>query len=111
MQEKMTRIATIDENCISIQGQTAQVKIDTQQFVDSFIAVIEAQKNHVFDEVENKVRKSLQLLEKQKHVIKENMKMQETEIRKTEMILKRSKHSQIMQPHEFLDNEIFQEKG
>ncbi|XP_068710806.1 E3 ubiquitin-protein ligase TRIM71-like [Montipora foliosa] len=109
-QEKMTRTATIDENCVSIQEQAARVKSDVQQFADSFIAAIEAQKNHIFDEVENKVRESLQLLGEQRHEIEQDVKMQETEIEKTEMIVKRSTNAQIMQPHEFLDK-IIQEKA
>ncbi|XP_068710846.1 E3 ubiquitin-protein ligase TRIM71-like [Montipora foliosa] len=109
-QEKMTRTATIDKNCVSIQEQAARVKSDVQQFADSFIAAIEAQKNHIFDEVENKVRESLQLLGEQRHEIEEDVKMQEAEIEKTEMIVKRSTNAQIMQPHEFLDK-IVQEKA
>ncbi|XP_068738534.1 E3 ubiquitin-protein ligase TRIM71-like [Montipora capricornis] len=109
-QEKMTRTATIDENCVSIQEQAARVKSDVQQFADSFTAAIEAQKNHIFDEVENKVRESLQLLGQQRHEIEQDVKMQETEIEKTEMIVKRSTNAQIMQPHEFLDK-IIQEKA
>ncbi|XP_068738571.1 E3 ubiquitin-protein ligase TRIM71-like [Montipora capricornis] len=109
-QEKMTRTAKIDENCVSIQEQAARVKSDVQQFADSFTAAIEAQKNHIFDEVENKVRESLQLLGEQRHEIEEDVKMQETEIEKTEMIVKRSTNAQIIQPHEFLDK-IIQEKA
>ncbi|XP_068730048.1 E3 ubiquitin-protein ligase TRIM71-like [Montipora capricornis] len=108
--EKMTRVAKIDENCISIQERAARVKSDVQQFAERFIAAIEAQKNHIFDEVENKVRESLQLLGEQRHEIEEDVKMQETEIEKTEMILKRSTNAQLMQPHEFLEK-IVQEKA
>ncbi|XP_068710855.1 E3 ubiquitin-protein ligase TRIM71-like [Montipora foliosa] len=107
--EKMTRIAKIDENCISIQEQAAGVKRDVQQFADTFIAAIEAQKNHIFDEVENDAREALQLLGEQRLEIEEEVKKQEADIEKTQMILKRSTNSQIMQPHEFLDK-IVQEK-
>ncbi|XP_068738573.1 E3 ubiquitin-protein ligase TRIM71-like [Montipora capricornis] len=99
-QEQITRIAKIDENCVSIQEQAARVKKRP----------IEAQKNHIFDEVENKVRESLQLLGQQRHEIEEDVKMQEAEIEKTEMIVKRSTNAQIMQPYEFLDK-IVQEKA
>ena len=107
--EKMTRIAKIDENCISIQEQAAGMKRDVQQFADACIAAIEAQKNHIFDEVENDVREALQLLGEQRHKIEEDVKKQEADNEKTQMILKRSTNSQIMQPHEFLDK-IVQEK-
>ena len=107
--EKMTRIAKIDGKCMSIQEQAARVKNDVQQFADSFIAAIEAQKNHIFDEVEYKMRESLQLLGDQRRPIEEDVKMQETEIEKTEMILKRSVNAQIMQPHELLDKIVNEE--
>ncbi|XP_068738542.1 E3 ubiquitin-protein ligase TRIM71-like [Montipora capricornis] len=107
--EKMTRIAKIDGNCISIQEQAAGVKRDVQQFADTCIAAIEAQKNHIFDEVENDVREALQLLGEKRLEIEEEVKKQEADIEKTQMILKRSTNSQIMQPHEFLDK-IVQEK-
>ncbi|XP_068711007.1 E3 ubiquitin-protein ligase TRIM56-like [Montipora foliosa] len=109
-QEVMTRTAKIDEYCVSIQKQAARVKSDVQQFADSLIAAIEAQKNHIFDEVENKVRESLQLLGEQRHDIEQDVKMQETEIEKIEMIVKRSTNAQIIELHEFLDK-IVQEKA
>ncbi|XP_068747061.1 E3 ubiquitin-protein ligase TRIM71-like [Montipora capricornis] len=107
--EKMTRITKIDENCNSIQEQAAGVKRDVQQFADTCIAAIEAQKNHIFDEVEDEMREALQLLREQRLEIEEEVKKQEADIEKTQMILKRSTNSQIMQPHEFLDK-IVQEK-
>ncbi|XP_068747069.1 E3 ubiquitin-protein ligase TRIM71-like [Montipora capricornis] len=107
--EKMTRIAAIDGKCMSIQEQAARVKNDVQQFADRFIAAVEAQKNHIFDEVEYKMRESLQLLEDQRRPIEEDVKMQEKEIEKTEMILKRSVNAQIMQPHELLDKIVNEE--
>ncbi|XP_068679337.1 E3 ubiquitin-protein ligase TRIM71-like [Montipora foliosa] len=106
----MTRITKIDENCISVQEQAAGLKRDVQQFADICIAAIEAQKNHIFDEVENVVREALQLLGEQRHEIEEEVKKQEVDIEKTQMILKRGTNSQIMQPHEFLDK-IVQEKA
>ncbi|XP_068738574.1 tripartite motif-containing protein 2-like [Montipora capricornis] len=98
------------ENILKQPTLSARVKSDVQRFADSFIAAIEAQKNHIFDEVENKVRESLQLLEEQRHEIEEDVKMQEADIEKTQMILKRSTNAQIMQPHAFLDK-IVQEKA
>ncbi|XP_068710901.1 E3 ubiquitin-protein ligase TRIM56-like [Montipora foliosa] len=77
--EKMTRIAKIDENCISLQEHAAGVKRDVQQFADTCIAAIEAQKNHIFDEVENDVREALQLLGEERLKIEE-VKKQEAEI-------------------------------
>ncbi|XP_068748109.1 E3 ubiquitin-protein ligase TRIM71-like [Montipora capricornis] len=108
--KKMTRIATIDENFISIQEQAVKVKSNVQQFVARLMTAIEAKQNEIFDAVENKVKESLALLTEQKHAIEEEVKTHETAIDKTELILKRNTSAQIMEPNEFLDK-IIQEEG
>ena len=110
VQTKMDKIAELDQNCLNVQEQAARVKNDVQQFVDSIIAVAEAKKLEIFDEVENKVKESLERLGMQKQEIEEQVKMHETTIAQSETILKRSPSAQIMQPNEFLDK-IFQEEG
>ncbi|XP_068738545.1 E3 ubiquitin-protein ligase TRIM71-like [Montipora capricornis] len=108
--EKMTRIATIDENFVKIQEQAARVKTDVQQLVARLVSVIEAKQNEIVDVVENKVKESLELSEKQKHAIEEEVKMHEAATEQLEMILKRSTSAQFMQQNEFLDN-ILQKEG
>ncbi|XP_068710984.1 E3 ubiquitin-protein ligase TRIM71-like [Montipora foliosa] len=108
--EKMTWIAKIGDNCVLIKERAARVESDVQHFAHSFIAAIEAEKNHIFDEVENTVRTVLHLFGEKRKEIEEYVKMQEAEIEKTELILKRTTNVQLMQPHEFLD-QIVQEKA
>ena len=110
VQRRMNKIAKLDQNCVNVQEQAARVKIEAQQFVDSIIAVAEAKKLQIFDEVENKVKESLECLGMQKQEIEEQVKIHETAIVQSETILKRSPSAQIMQPNEFLDK-IFQEEG
>ena len=110
VQTNMKKIAELDQNCVNVQEQAARVKSDVQKFVDSIIAVAEAKKLEIFDEVENKVKESLERLGMQKQEIEEQVKMHEIGIEKSEIILKRSTNVQIMQPNEFLDK-IFQEAG
>ncbi|XP_068748110.1 E3 ubiquitin-protein ligase TRIM71-like [Montipora capricornis] len=109
-QEKMTRIANIDQNCIKIQEQAVTVKSNVQQFVASLITAIQAKQNEIFDAVENKVKESLEFLMEQKHAIEVQVKTHETAIEKTEVILKRSTSAQIVQTNEFLDK-VIQEEG
>ena len=81
-----------------------------QQFVDSIFAAIEAKKLEIFDDVENKVNESLESLAKQRRTIEEQLKIHETAIQKSEILLKRSTSAQIMQPNELFD-QICQEES
>ena len=107
---KMSKIAKLDDNCVQVQEKAAGVKRNVQEFADSIIAVIEAKKMEIFNDVENKGKESLSRLRMQRNEIERQVKMHETAIEKSETLLKRSTHAQIMQPNELLDK-IFQEEG
>ncbi|XP_015772779.1 PREDICTED: E3 ubiquitin-protein ligase TRIM71-like [Acropora digitifera] len=109
-QNKVTRIAKLGENCIQVQEEAARIKSDIQQFTDNLIAAIEAKKNDIFDEVEMKAKLRLEFLGEKRQEIQEEMKRDQTAIKKSDMILKRSTSAQIMQPNDFLD-ELFREEG
>ena len=109
-QKKVTRIAKLGENCTQVQEDAARVKSDVQQFTDNLIAVIEAKKNKIFDEVEKKAKQCLGRLRDESQDIEEKMKRDQTTIEKCDMMLKRSTNAQIMQPNEFLD-QLFREES
>ena len=109
-QTKMNKIAELDENCVNIQEQAARVKSEVQQFVDSIIAVAEAKKLEIVNEVGNKVKESLERLGVQKQEIEQQVDMHQTAIEKSDILLKRSTSAEIMQPNEILDK-LFQEEG
>ena len=109
-QNKVTRIAKLGETCIQLQEEAERVKSDIQQFTDNLIAAIEAKKNDIFDEVEMKAKQCLEFLGEKRQEIQEEMKRDQTAIKKSDMILKRSTSAQIMQPNDFLDV-LFREEG
>ena len=109
-QNKVTRIAKLGENCIQVQEETARIKSDIQQFTDNLIATIEAKRNDIFDGLEMIAKKRLERLGEKRQETEEEMKMDQTAIEKSDMILKRSTSAQIMQPNDFLD-ELFREEG
>ena len=109
-QTKMNKIAELDVNCIKVQEQAARVKSEVQQFVDNIYAAVEAKKMDIFDDVENQVKESLERLGIQRQEIEQQVKMHETTIEKSEILLKRSTSAQITQPNEFQDK-ILQEEG
>ena len=102
-QEKKHKIAQLDSDCVKIQEHVANVKSSVQQFVENIIAVIEAQKQEIFDEVENRAKESIQHLGRQKAEIENQVKMTEAGIEQTEALLKRNISAEIMQPNKILD--------
>ena len=102
-QNMMAQIEKLDENCVTVQEQAAGAKRDLQQFVDSMTAIMEAKKMKFCDGVENKVEQYLKRVGMQKQEIEQQVKMHESSIEKSEVLLKRSTSAQIMQPNELLD--------
>ena len=86
------------------------MKRNVQEFADSIIAVIEAKKLEIFDDVERRTKASLQEIEKQKEETEEQAKRHELEIEDSETLLKRTTSAQLMQPNELMD-EILKEEN
>ena len=106
-QENRLKIAQLDSDCVKIEEHVANVKRNVQQFADNMIAIIEAQKQEIFDEVENQAKESIQRLEIQKSEIENQVKMTEAGIEQTEALLKRNISAEIIQTNKILD-ETFQ---
>ena len=102
-QNMMAQIEKLDENCVTVQEQAAGAKRVVQQFVDSMTAIMEAKKMKFCDGVENKVEQYLKSLGMQKQEIEQQLKMHESSIEKSEVLLRRSTSAQFMQPNELLD--------
>ena len=109
-QNKVKRIAKLDENCIQVEEAAARMKNDIQQFTETLVVAIEAKKNEIFDELEMIAKQRLERLGEKRQEIEEEMKREQTAIEKSDLILKRSTSAQIMQPNDFLD-ELFREEG
>ena len=88
-------IARIQANSENIQAQVDTVKKDAQVFVDSMIAVLEAKKQEIFNDVEKEAKETLQLLGTQKCEVESLLKSIEAEIEKGEQILKRRTSAEI----------------
>ena len=107
-QKMREKIAKLDENSTIIQAQVANVKTSVQQFVDDMMAVMEAKKQEIFNEVENQGKQSLLRLEKRKSEIENRSKMYEMAVEKTETLLGRSTMAEILHLDKSL-NTIFPE--
>ncbi|XP_068671282.1 tripartite motif-containing protein 2-like [Montipora foliosa] len=108
-QNKVTRIAKLDENCTQVQEEPARIKSDIQKFTNNLIAAIEAKMNEIFQEVEMKAKQCLERLREKRREIEGEMKKDQTVIEESNIILKRSTSAQIMQPNDFLD-ELFRKE-
>ena len=56
---KKNEITKLDENCEKSQQHAANVETSVQQFADEMIAVIEAKKQEIINEVKNQAKESL----------------------------------------------------
>ena len=95
MKKNIARIQANYQNYENIQAQVDSVKKDAQVFVDRMIAVLEAKKQEIFNDVEKKAKETLQLLRTQKCELESLLKSIEAEIEKGEQILKRRTSAEI----------------
>ena len=103
--QKKEEISRIQANCVNIQAQVDCVKKDSQMFVDSLIAALEAKKKDIYNDVEKKANETLQLLGAQQREVESQVAEIETAIEKAEQLLKRGTNAEITK----LDtNTIFQ---
>ena len=94
--QKRNIIAQLQSNCVNIQSQVESVKRDAQRFADDMIAVIEAKKQEIFNDVEKKANELLERLGIQQSELEHQVKLIETAIGRTETLLKRSTNAEIV---------------
>ena len=102
--QKRSIIAKLQSNCVNIRAQVESVKRDAQRFADDMIAVIEAKKQEIFNDVEKKANELLERQGIQQSEVENQVKVIDTAIERTETLLKRNTNAEIVR----LDT-IFQE--
>ena len=100
---KKSQIEKLNEYYNEVQEQAACVKRNVQEYADSIHAAIEAKKLEIFDDVERRTQFSLKHIGIQNDKFVEQVKQYESEIERTETIIKRSTSAQIMQPNDVLN--------
>ena len=96
-QQKRDKIAELDKICIHVEEQAAVVKRKVHRFVEHLMAVIEAKKKEISNEVDKQVKKSLEPLRTQQQNLDKDVKLIETGIEKIETLLERSTSAEIVQ--------------
>ena len=102
-QAKKSEIEKLNEYYNEVQERAACVKRNVQEYADSIHAAIEAKKLEIFDDVERRTQLSLEHIGLQKDKLVEQVKQHESEIERTETIIKRSTSAEIMQPNDVLN--------
>ena len=102
---KRNMIARLQKECNEIKEQVACVKKGAQNFADNLMRVIEAKKQEIFKEVEDKAQQSIERLVEQQSDVENELQLIEKSIEKTETFLKRSTNAEIVR-----FNTLFQEK-
>ena len=96
LQQKNT-ITKLQNDRVKIQAQVANVNRSAQSFVDNVIKIIEAKKQEICKEVEDKAKESLERLGIRQNGVENELHRIETSIEKTETFLKQSTIAEIVQ--------------
>ena len=102
---KRNMITRLQSECNEIKEQVACVKKSAQNLVDNLMRVIEAKKQEIFKEVEDKAQQSIERLVEQQSDVENELQRIETSIEKTETFLKQSTNAEIVH-----FNTLFQEE-
>ena len=102
--QKRSMITRLQSECNEIQEQVACVKKSAQNLVDNLMRVIEAKKQEIFKEVEDKAQQSIERVVEQISDVEKELWWIETSIKETERFLMRSTNAEIVH-----FNTVFQE--
>ena len=102
--QKRNMITRLQSECNEIQEQVSCVKKSAQNLVDNLMRVIQAKKQELFKEVEDKAQQSIERLVEQQSNVEKELQRIETLIEKTETFLKRNTNAEIVH-----SNTLFQE--
>ena len=103
VETKKSEIEKLTQYYEVVKERAACVKRNVQEFADSVHAAIEAKKLEIFDDVERRTQLSLKHIGIQNDKFVEQVKQHESEIERTETIIKRSTSAEIMQPNDVLN--------
>ena len=94
--QKRNMITRLQSECNEIQEQVACVKKSVQNLVDNLMRIIEAKKQELFKEVEDKAQQSIERLVEHRSGVENELQLIETSIVKTETFLKRGTNAEIV---------------
>ena len=90
-------IADLERQCNKIEARGDAVKRDIQKFAENMIAVIETKKKEMLNKAETQMKESLGCVRTQQCEVRRRVKLLETTVEKTEILLKRYTNAEITQ--------------
>ena len=107
---KKSQIEELNEYYNEILEQAACVKENVLEYADSIHAAIEGKKLEILDNLERKTKSSLEQIGIQRNEMEKEFQLRESDIEKTETLIKRCTSAEIMQPNDILDK-IFKDEN
>ena len=110
MQVKKSQIEKLNERYNEVLEQAACVRENVIEYADSVHAAIEAKKLEILDNLERKTESTLEQIEIHWIEMQRAFQLCESDIEKTETLIKRWTSAEIMQPNDMLDK-IFKDEN
>ena len=95
LQAKMNEVQILDDEFAQLKQRSEQAKKEVQAFVDNLIAVIEAKKRNLFEELEIQTNRSKENLAQRKAAIEKQMTIIRLSLVKADKLLTRSSNSEV----------------
>ena len=109
-QAKKSQIEKLNERYNEVLEQVACVRENVLEYADSVHAAIEAKKLEILDNLERKTKSTLEQIEIHRNDMQKGFQRCESDIEKTETLIKRCTSAEIMQPNDILDK-IFKDEN
>ena len=109
-QAKKSQIEKLNERYNEVLEQAACVRENVIEYADSVHAAIEAKKLEILDNFERKTKSTLEQIEIHRNDMQKGFQLCESDIEKTETLIKRCTSAEIMQPNDMLDK-IFKDEN
>ena len=107
---KKSQIEKLNEYYNEVLEQAACVRENVLEYADSIHAAIEAKKLEILDNLERKTKSTLEQIEIHRNDLQKGFQLCESDIEKTETLIKRCTSAEIMQPNDMLDK-IFKDEN
>ena len=104
-----SQIEKLNERYNEVLEQAACVRENVLEYADSVHAAIEAKKLEILDNLERKTKSTLEQIE-HRNDMQKGFQLCESDIEKTETLIKRCTSAEIMQPNDILDK-IFKDEN
>ena len=110
-QAKKSQIEKVNERYNEVLEQAACVRGNVLEYADSIHAAIEAKKLEILHDLERKTKSSLEQIGIYSNEMQKELQLCESDIEKTETLIKRCTSAEIMQPSDMLDKIVKDENN